>query len=91
MASFVAFSNGDIASPKLQEWINEAINTGISKGLSGVGLRSHIRQYMNVNHGKYWHCAITRCYAFTNQNPAADNAAEFEFNGEGWIVFKSAW
>ena len=91
MATFVALACGTIASPKLQGWINEAINTGKSKGFSGQSLCAHIREYMDENHGKYWHCSVTRIFYVTPAIPNADNAASFDLDGEEWIVFKSGW
>ena len=85
-------SSGNIASPKLQGWITEAIQKG---KVAGQPLCKHVADVMNNNHGKYWHCLSCSQFGISshisNEIPTADNAAMFDLDGHGWLVFRSAW
>ena len=88
---FKAFRDGDIASPKLQGWVIEAVEKGQGGGLTGQSLCSHVSHFMTNNHGKYWHCFTGNYAEFYHEDPDTDHAARFDLDGEEWIVFKSDW
>ena len=87
---FKELASGDIASPKLQGWIIEAIEKGKVEGLSGYPLCDQVSTYMTNDHGKYWHCFVGHKYSsFYDVKPGTDNAAMF-FLGK-WLFFLSNW
>ena len=87
--TFKAFGSGNIASPKLQGWIIEAVEKGTVQGLSGQSLCEHLATHMTNNHGKYWHCFVGKIFSLNDEDPATDNGAWFDLDGESWIVFRS--
>ena len=72
-----------------QKWITASIEDGQAKGLAKNDLCGHVRDYLNDNHGKYWHCFVGyNFFSIRRELPVDENSAAFKLDGFDWIIFK---